>query len=262
MRKGILSLFFVLSLGLFWGCQSSPKKIKVAASTHPHAEILKEVQGDLKKDGVTLEIVEVDDYALPNRLLEEEVVDANFFQHIPYLEAEKRNFGYDLNWIAKVHIEPLAIYSEKIDSLSQLADHATVAVPSDPSNETRALRLLEQKGLLTLRGSASDAFLTILDIKSNPKKLKIQEIDAALLPHLLKDVDIAVIAGNYALQANLDLKEALAFESKDSAYVNVLVIRSGEEHREELLQLAKLLNSEKIRLFIEENYKDRLKPAF
>jgi D-methionine transport system substrate-binding protein len=262
MLKSIFVSLFVISLLFLCGCHTNPTKIKVAATPMPHAEILENIKEDLKKEGITLVIVEVDDYALANRLLAEQVVDANFFQHIPYLKAEKESFGYNINWIAKVHLEPLAIYSSKISSLSQLPDYAKVGVPSDPSNETRALRLLEQQGLITLPHKSDRQYLTRLDIEKNPKKLQIEELDAAMLPRTLKDVDIAVVPGNYALQGKLDIDQALAIESKDSPYANVLVIRSGDEHRKELEELAKLLNSEKTRTFIKEKYHGRIIPAF
>lgn len=262
MKKKILSLFILATFFLFWGCEPSPKKIKIAATPVPHAQILEHIKESLKKEGITLVIVEVDDYTLANRLLVEGLVDANFFQHIPYLEADKENFGYNINWIAKVHIEPLAIYSTKIRSLSQLSDYAKVVVPSDPSNETRALRLLEREGLITLPKTSKHHFLTYLDIEKNPKHLKIEELDAGLLSHTLKDVDIAAIPGNYAFQAKLEPENALAMETMDSPYANVLVVRSGDGHREELKQVAALLNSDEMRTFIKEKYKGRIEPAF
>lgn len=226
----------------------------------PHAEILSQVTDDLKADGITLKIIEVDDYTTANRLLADKQVDANFFQHIPYLNEQMRQYGYKFIVLNKVHIEPLGIYSSKIKSLNDLKEGGIVAVPSDPTNEARALFLLEDQKLLTLK--TRDKLVTKLDIAENPKHLKIEEIDAALLPRVLPDVDLAVIPGNYALQGNLDPSQALALESTSSPYVNVVVIRAEDANREDLKKLSQHLRSEKVREYIKTHYKGKIIPAF
>jgi len=257
-----LKLFGLVLLSLvIVACQSKERTITVAATPVPHAEILEQVKEELKKEGITLKIIEVDDYSIPNRLLAERQVDANFFQHKPYLEAEIIAQGYDLAPLVRVHLEPLGIYSNKITTLDQLMEGATVAIPSDPTNESRALHLLEELGFLTLKKERG-LLATTLDIATNPKNLKIEEIDAALLPRALDDVAIAIIPGNWVLQGGLDVTHALALESDHSPYANILVVRSGDAHREELQKLADLLNSEPVREFIKQKYKGVLLPAF
>lgn len=256
-----LSVILIAIALLFAGCQSKESRIKVAATPVPHAEILQQIKPDMKKEGYELKIIEIEDYNLPNRLLYEEKVDANFFQHIPFLEMQNLEFGYNLEVLAKIHIEPLGIYSKKIRNLPELSEGATIAIPSDPTNEARALQLLSDKGLLKLKSEA--VLLTPLDITENPKKVKIREVDASLLPRTLSDVDIAVIPANFALQTGMNPgKDALALESPDSPYANVLVIRGGEERREELQLLKKYLISEKVRNFILKKYSNTLIPAF
>lgn len=258
-----MKFFFLLcSLFFFCACQPSAKRLKVAASLDPQARILEVVKQDLKREGIDLEIIEIDDYTLANRLLHEKQVDANFFQHIPYLEQEKELFGYDIVWVAKVHIEPLGIYSSKITSLSNLKDGAIVALPSDTSNEGRSLKLLENAGLIKLKNGLSDYQLTLREIVDNPKNLRFKEIDASLLPRLLKDVDIALIPGNYALQASLPLSYRLAREEGDSDYINVLVIRKEDLHREDIQALIKAIQSPEVKSFIEKEYKDNIIPVF
>lgn len=229
----------------------------------PHAQILNVVKPLLEKEGITLEIVEFTDYVQPNLKLAEKELDANYFQHIPYLEDFSKEHNLDLTYIAKVHIEPMGIYSQKIKNLSELKEGATIAIPNDATNGGRALLLLQSAGVIKLKPDAGIK-ATVNDIVENPKKkLKISELEAATLPRVLSDVDAAVINTNYALEAGLiPTKDALFIESANSPYVNVLVVRKGDESRPELKKLAEALNSPEVKKFIEETYKGAVVPAF
>ena len=209
------------------------KVIKVGASVTPHAEILEHVKQTLADEGYTLEIVEYNDYVLPNTALEDGDLDANFFQHQPYLDNFNEENNTHLVSVAAVHFEPFAIYAGKTDSLDDLQDGATVAVPNDTTNEARALLLLEAQGLIKLKdGVGLDA--TVLDIEENPKNLQIQEIEAAQIVRSLPDVDIACINGNYAKEGGLDVADAIAVEASDSlaadTYANVIAVKEGNEN--------------------------------
>jgi D-methionine transport system substrate-binding protein len=250
------TLPILLILGLLFGCSSHEKKLKVAATSVPHAEMLEEIKPDLKEKGIDLEIIEVDDYQLPNRLLYEKQVDANFFQHKSFLDLVNKEYGNCLTVLGEIHYEPLGVYSTKIKRIEEIKEGARVAIPCDPSNEARALLLLQSLHLISLK---SVPLPTILDIQSNPKSLKIKEIDPPLLPRILPDVEIAVIPANFALQAHL--KDGIAFETTIE-YPNVLVVRRGEEGREDLKVLIQALRSEKMRVFIQKRYHGAVKPLF
>lgn len=240
----------------------SKTTIKVGATPVPHAQILNVVKPLLEKEGITLEIVEFTDYVQPNLKLAEKELDANYFQHIPYLEDFSKEHNLDLTYIAKVHIEPMGIYSQKIKNLSELKEGATIAIPNDATNGGRALLLLQSAGVIKLKPDAGIK-ATVNDIIENPKKIKISELEAATLPRVLSDVDAAVINTNYALEAGLiPTKDALFIESANSPYVNVLVVRKGDESRPELKKLAEALNSPEVKKFIEETYKGAVVPAF
>lgn len=236
--------------------------IKVGASPVPHAEILNVVKPMLEKEGIKLEIVEFTDYNQPNLQLADKQLDANYFQHIPYLEKFSEDHNLNLTYIAKVHIEPMGIYSKKVKNLNDLKEGSSVAIPNDPTNSGRALLLLQKAGLLKLKdGVGINA--TVNDITENPKKLKIQELEAATLPRVLQDVDAAVINTNYALEAKfIPTKDALAIESADSPYVNILAVRKGDENRPELKKLAEALNSPEVKKFIQDKYQGGVVPAF
>lgn len=258
MRK--ILLITLIGISTLIGCRAPEKTLKVAATPVPHAEILEAIKTDLENEGIYLKIVEVDDYNLPNRLLYEKQVDANFFQHLPFLEEQNRRFGYHLQVLTPVHIEPLGIYSHKITELEQLKEGAKIAIPSDPSNETRALYLLSELGLLKLKTGTQHP--TIYDIVENPKHLRVEEIDSAFLCRALDDVDAAIIPANFALQVGLNpSNDALALESTDSPYANVVAIREGEEGREELQKLKEALRSSKMREWIHEKYQNVLAPV-
>jgi D-methionine transport system substrate-binding protein len=256
---GVIVLFGVLGLA---GCAKQTEAIKIGATEVPHAEILEFAQPLLEEEGVEIEIVVFSDYVQPNLQLADKQLDANFFQHIPYLENMVEERGLDLTWVAKIHIEPLGIYSEKIDSLSQLEDGAQVGIPNDATNGGRALMLLEKAGLITLK-EGTDVLATIYDIEDNPKNLQFHELEAAMLPRVLPDLDIAVINGNFALQAGLSpTKDALFLEGGDSPYANVIAVRTEDKDNEAIKKLVKVLTGPEVKQFIEETYEGGVIPAF
>lgn len=245
---------------------SDDTTITVGASPTPHAEILNAAKDVLAEQGWTLEVVEFTDYVQPNTALVDGDLDANYFQHIPYLNNFNKENNADLVSAIEMHYEPFGIYPGKTATLDALADGATIAVPNDGSNETRALLLLQDAGLITLKDGidpTSDA--TKLDIVDNPKNLDIQEIAAEQLPRSLEDVDLAVINGNYALQADLNAKEdSLITENPDYAkvYVNVVACRSGDETSDKITALKEALQSDAVKQFIDETYKGAVVATF
>lgn len=263
MIKNILYGFCALFLFIFSGCSSKSKNtLKVAATPIPHAELLKFVEPDLKAKGIDLEILVTNDYNIPNRALADKEVDANFFQHIPFMDNQIRHFNYPIESIGKIEIEPMGIYSKKLHSLSDLKKRSTIAIPNDPSNEARALLLLEKQGIITL-DDPNNLNATIINIQKNPKRIKFKEVDAAMLARSLDDVDAAAINTNYALEANLSpIKDALVLEDKDSPYANVIAVRKGDESRADIQALKAAMTSEKMRKFIKEKYKGAVLPAF
>jgi D-methionine transport system substrate-binding protein len=255
MKIIIGTVICVVLAVFFTGCQKPTNEgtLKVIATAVPHAEILEQVKPELAREGIQLEIIVVDDYQIPNRALADGEADANFFQHRPFLEAQAGQFGYAIRPFANVHLEPMAIYSQKVTQLSDLSSGAKIGVPSDPANQARALLLLEKNGLIRL--ARKDMGASVLSISENPKQLVFLELDAPLLAQALADVDAAAINTNFALQAGLHSSEdALAIESGDSQFVNILAIRQGDEERHELKQLKKHLASEKVGRFIAETY--------
>ncbi len=270
MKKAISVLLAAATVfTLLVGCGSKSagsKKIVVGATPAPHAEILNAVKEVMKEKGYELEIREFTDYVQPNLSLQSKDLDANYFQHTPYLDDFNAEQKTDLVPIASIHYEPLGIYPGKTKSLDDLKDGAQVAIPNDTTNEARALLLLEANGLIKLDPNAG-LKATPKDITENPKNLKFIEIEAAQLVRSLEDVDIAVINGNYAIQGGLNaMTDALAKEEKDSiaatTYANVLVVRRGDENREDLKALADALRSETVRKFIEEKYQGAVVPVF
>lgn len=239
--------------------------IKVGATPAPHADILKVVKEILAEQNIDLEIVEYNDYVLPNTSTEDGSLDANYFQHITYLNNFNEENGTHLVGVADVHYEPFALYAGKTASLEDLADGAQVGVPNDATNEARALLLLEQEGLITLKeGVGINA--TKLDIVDNPKNLEIVELEAAQLTLRLADLDLAVINGNYAIDAGLNLADALAVEAADGAaaeaYVNVLAVKEGNEDNEAIQALVAALLSDQVRDYINETYGGAVVPLF
>ncbi len=236
------------------GKKDDGQTISVGATPEPHAAMLQLVVDDLAAQGITLEIVEFTDYVTPNEALESGQILANFFQHLPYLESFNEERGYHLVSAGGIHIEPMALYSRKADSLDAIADGAAIAIPNDPTNEGRALLLLQSAGLITLNADAGIT-ATPLDITANPKNLQFTEIEAASLPRVLDDVDAAVINGNYAIPAGLSAKtDGLYVEGADSPYVNVVAVKSGNENDPRVVALVAALQSEKVANWIAERY--------
>ena len=253
-----------LIASLLAGVVHAQTTLQVAANAVPHAEILEFVKPALQAQGVVLKIRVFTDYVQPNLQVEEKQLDANFFQHKPYLDAFNTAHGTHIVAVpnSQVHIEPFGAYSSKIKSLAALADGAQIAVPNDPSNCGRALALLQKQGLIRLKNPA-DILATSRDIVSNPKKLKIRELEAATLPRVLQDVDIALINTNYALAAGLNpIRDALFIESSDSPYANLVAARSDNVNSPALQKLVALLRSPETRQFIEEKYRGAIVPAF
>ncbi|MBB6340769.1 D-methionine transport system substrate-binding protein [Pseudomonas fluvialis] len=236
--------------------------LSVAATAVPHAEILEFVKPALAKEGVELKIKVFTDYVQPNVQVAEERLDANFFQHQPYLDEFNKSRGTELVSIAGVHVEPFGAYSSKIKNLSELSEGAQVVIPNDATNGGRALLLLQKTGLISLKPEAGIT-ATVKDIADNPKNLKIRELEAATLPRVLDQVDLALINTNYALEAKLNpTKDALAIEGSDSPYVNILVVRADRKDDAALQKLAKALNSAEVKTFITEKYQGAVVPAF
>ena len=239
-------------------------QLKVGASPVPHAEILRYIQENLAaKEGLEISIVEFTDYVQPNLALAEGQIDANFFQHAPYMEDFANEHQLDLAVAAEVHIEPLGIYSKKIQSLDEVQDGAVVAIPNDATNSGRALHLLEANGLIKLKDSAS-VTATVQDIVENPKNLQIKELEAAQLPRSLDDTTISVINGNYAIEAGFTPSEdALALESgENNPYANILAVAKGRENDPGIVKLVKLLNSPEVKQFILDKYQGSVVPAY
>ena len=262
-KLGKAILLTTLVVGLLTGCSGGSKEdktIKVGASPTPHAEILEAAKPVLEKEGYELEVVEYDDYVLPNDALADGSLDANYFQHIPYLETTVKEKDYDLTYCAKVHIEPMGVYSNKIKSLDEVKDGAKVSVPNDSTNEARALQLLAANGLIEVKDGE---LITAKDITKNPKNIEIVEVDAAQVPSTLDDVDLAVINTNYTLNVGLNpTKDAIVIEDSNSPYVNIVAIRTEDKDSDKAKALQKALNSDEVKKFIEDKYDGSIVPAF
>lgn len=236
--------------------------LTVAATPVPHAEILKFVQPQLAKEGVELKVKEFTDYIQPNVQVAEKRLDANFFQHQPYLDEFNKAKGTQLVSVTGVHLEPLGAYSTKLKKLDELADGATVVIPNDATNGGRALLLLDKAGVIKLKDN-KNILSTVKDITGNDKKLKFRELEAATIPRVLTQVDLALINTNYALEAKLNPeKDALVIEGSDSPYVNILVARPDNKDAEAMKKLAAALHSPEVKQFITEKYKGAVIPAF
>lgn len=244
--------------------QDASAPLVVAASPTPHARILDYVRDHLAKSaGLDLQVKEFSDYVLPNTAAEQGQVDANFFQHKPYLDDFNKKNGTHLVPVADVELEPLGLYSHKAGSLSALKDGATIEVPNDTTNEARALDLLATNGLITLRDGAGQS-ATPADITGNPRHLKFKELEAAQLPRSLGDVDAGVINGNYAIEGGLNpAKDALVTEkAAGNPYANILVVKQGRENDPRVRKLVELLNSPQVEQFIKDTFKGAVVPAF
>ena len=255
--KTLLAAVFILV-----GATALAGELKVGATPVPHAELLNLVKEDLKTEGVDLKVVEFTDYVTPNLALAEGELDANFFQHFPYLEKFSNERGLNLVSAGKIHVEPLGVFSQKIKDIKDLPNKATIAIPSDPSNGGRALILLHNNGIIKLN-DPTNLYVTEFDIVENPKKLKFKPIEAAQLPRVLPDVEAAVINGNYALEAGFSpVEDSLLLEGAESPYANIIAVKSGDESKEDIQKLLKALQSKKVSDYIGANYKGGVVPAF
>ena len=270
MKKKILALALagVLVVGALTGCGSSKsessekktddKKITVAASATPHAEILEEAKTLLKDKGYELEVKVFDDYVQPNNVVESGEFDANYFQHVPYLEQFNEEKGTHLVVAGKIHYEPFGIYPGTKKDLKDIAKGDKIAVPNDTTNEARALLLLQDNGIIKLKDGAGIK-ATVNDIEENPNNIEIVELEAAQVPRVVNEVAYVVLNGNYALEANYTVKkDALAYEKSDSeaakTYVNVIAVKEGNENIEKIKALVDVLKSDSIKKFINEKY--------
>jgi len=278
-KNHLFTIFIVVLVALsltLTGCSSNPapnnetdkpaekKVVKIGATAVPHAEILEAIKPKLAEKGIDLEIVVFNDYVQPNLATDKGDIDANYFQHIPYLETFNADRNLNLVTIAKVHIEPMGIYSKKVTSIADFEKGGTIAIPNDPSNGGRALSVLQSAGVIKLKDGVGIEG-TVLDIVENTKELDIIAIDAAQLPRVLDDAKVigAVINTNYALEAGLNpTKDALYIESKDSPYSNILVTKAERAEDPLLKQVAEELNSADVKKFIEDQYKGAVVPAF
>ena len=270
MKKKILALALagVLVVGALTGCGSSKsessekktddKKITVAASATPHAEILEEAKTLLKDKGYELEVKVFDDYVQPNNVVESGEFDANYFQHVPYLEQFNEEKGTHLVVAGKIHYEPFGIYPGTKKDLKDIAKGDKIAVPNDTTNEARALLLLQDNGIIKLKDGAGIK-ATVNDIEENPNNIEIVELEAAQVPRVVNEVAYVVLNGNYALEANYTVKkDALAYEKSDpeaaKTYVNVIAVKEGNENSEKIKALVDVLKSDSIKKFIDEKY--------
>jgi len=262
MKKTIKLLLALALILLLAACPGKKEdELTIGATPVPHAQLLELVKDDLAAQGILLKIVEFTDYVQPNMALIAGDLDANFFQHIPYLETNEE-------WTAKlasafgVHIEPFGLYSNRHNSIASLPNGATIAIPNDPSNGGRALLLLQANGLITLNPSAG-LRATPRDITSNPRNFRFQQLEAAQLPRSLQDVDAATINGNFAMQAGFNpLKDSLIIEGADSPYVNIIAVQKGNENDPKIVALKNALLSPKIREFINNTYNGGVAPVF
>lgn len=262
MRFNFVRSVLVASSLILAGGAVQAEKLRVGATQVPHAEILEAVKPQLAKDGVELDIKVFSDYVQPNLQVADKQLDANFFQHRPYLDTFNKDGKTNLVAVAQVHVEPFGGYSKKIKALSELPDGATVAIPNDPSNSGRALLLLQKQGLITLK-DPGNIVATSLDIVANPKNLKFRELEAAMLPRALDDVSLALINTNYALEAGLvPTKDALFIEGAESPYVNILVTRQDNKDSPAVKKLVDALRSDTVKQFIVEKYKGAVVPVF
>ena len=259
MKKTLLLAAAALTA---FSLSAQAEKLQVAATPVPHAEILEFVKPKLAEQGITLDVKVFTDYVQPNIQVAEGRLDANFFQHQPYLDEFNATKGTKLVSVAGVHIEPFGAYSSKVTSLDDLKQGSQVALPNDATNGGRALLLLQTAGVLTLKEEAGIT-ATPRDIADNPKKLRVRELEAATLPRVLNQVDVALINTNYALEAGLNpQKDALAIEGADSPYVNILVSREDNQQAEAVQKLVEALQTEEVRTYINEKYSGAVVPVF
>lgn len=247
---------------LAFAAQAQDKTIKLGVTAGPHAQIMEVVKKVAAKNGLNIKVVEFGDYVQPNAALAAGDLDANSYQHRPYLDAQVKDRGYKISWVADTVNFPIGIYSRKIKKLSDLPTGAKFGLPNDPTNGGRALLLLQAQGLIKLKDNAG-LKATPLDVVSNPKKLRFVELDAAQLPRSLDDLDASTINTNFAISAGLNPKtDAIALESAKNPYVNILVVRDADKNQPWVAQLIKSYHSEEVRQFIDKEFKGSVFPAF
>ncbi|WP_379967817.1 MetQ/NlpA family ABC transporter substrate-binding protein [Ectobacillus sp. sgz5001026] len=270
---GVIFTFILLFAAFATGCSNGTAKtsgtdakkeitLKVGAAAVPHAEILNFIKPKLKEQGINLEVVVLDSEDLLNPSLKDKQIDANYFQHVPYLDSVKTEKGFDFVVTTKVHVEPIGFYSNKLKSKDDIKEGAKIGIPNNPSNEYRALTLLQQQGLIKLKDGITTYQATPKDIVENPKKLQFVEAEAPTLARSLQDLDGAIINTNVVLEAKIDPKSALFREDKNSPYANVIVVRKGDENREEIKKLDAALTTPEVKKFIEDKYGVAVVPAF
>lgn len=244
------------------GASGDKKEIKMGVTAGPHAEVMEEVAKEAAKQGITIKVVEFNDYVQPNKALAEGDLDMNSMQHQPYMDNVVKKQGLKITSIGKTIILPMAVYSHKYKDIKDVADGAKVTIPNDPTNGARALLLIQQAGLIKLKnGNSVDASVT--DITENPKNLQFVELDAAQIPRSLDDTDLACVNTNYAIPAGLNpQKDSILVESKDSPYANVMAVRQGDENNETYKKVLEIYQSEPIKKFIEEHFQGTILPAF
>lgn len=247
------------------GSKDDKKELVVGASNVPHAEILEQAKPLLAKKGINLKIKTFQDYVLPNKALDEGELDANYFQHIPYLEEQKKEYGYDFVNAGGIHIEPIGIYSKKYKSLDELPKGAHIIMSNSVADHGRILTMLEKKGLIKLKEGVNKTKATVDDIVENPKKLKFDtDYEPSLLPQIFNngEGDAVVINSNYAIDAGLNpIKDSIAIEDKNSPYVNIIAVRKGDENKKEIKELVNVLHSKEIQDFILKKYKGAVVPV-
>ncbi len=262
MLKKFAPVAAIALSALFAATAAQAEKLSVAATPVPHAELLEFVKPSLAKEGVELEIKVFTDYVQPNAQVVDGQLDANFFQHKPYMDTYNKERSTDLVSVGLVHVEPFGAYSSKIKRIEDLKDGAQVALPNDPSNGARALLLLQSQGLIKLK-DPSNLLATARDVVENPKKLKFRELEAATLPRVLPDVDLALINTNYALEAGLNpTADALFIEGEDSPYTNLVATTAAKKDDARVQKLVKALQTDEVREFIKSQYKGSIVPAF
>ena len=249
MKKALAAVLAAVLLVPAIAFAADDKVIKVGVTPFPHKDIMEAARPLLEKEGYELKIVEFTDYVTPNTALAEGAIDANFFQHVPYFDNANKERGLKCVWVAKIHIEPMGLYSSKVKSVDEIEEGAQIAIPNDATNCARALRVLEKAGLIKVK---EGELITAKDITDNPKKLKISEIDAAQLPRTLQDVTAAVINTNFAGEAGLNpAKDAIVIEDKDSPYANIIVVREADKDSDKTKALVKATQSPEVKKFIE-----------
>lgn len=261
---GIITALFFVACGTQNTNLNANKveKLKVAATAIPAGEVLEQVKEDLKKDGVELEIVIFNDYVQPNKVLQSKEVDANLFQHTPYMENFGKKHGFEMAAVGKIYLPTLALYSKKIKNINDLKTGDTILLPNDPTNLARSLILLDKAGIIKLKDNKNTAS-TVADIAENPKNIKFEELAAEQLAPRLPEVAASIVNSSFALDAGLSYKnDGILQEEKDSPYANVLATLKGNENDQRVQKLLKALQSEKVKKFIEEKYKDVIIPVF